>query len=354
MKQKQTIAVVGAGVLGRLISFFLIENDHQVSLFEKNGPLPDSQDSCSLTAAGMLAPFCELEYSDPMITRLGLDSLELWKGLHRFFHEEFDLNTNGSLVITHPQDQKELWKLKEVLEIFPGCYEEVEVEKFEPLIKGFGRGLFFPLESHLDPQGFFSAYNRAFLSRFHKVNFHTEVMGLGPKFVETQKGRCQYDLVIDARGFEAKRDLANFRGVRGELFLLEAPELKFKRYMRLMHPRYPLYIVPKKGGRFIIGATSLECEDLSSMSVHSGLELLSAAFSVNPAFGEARILESRVHLRPAFMDNLPKIYPREGLIRVNGLYRHGYLAAPKLAQLVSEWVKTGKIAKAYRELLQEG
>ena len=73
--------------------------------------------------------------------------------------------------------------------------------------------------------------------------------------------------------------------------------------------------------------------------MRSGLELLSAIYSIHPAFGEGRIIESRVNLRPGFMDNLPKIKSQAGLIRANGLYRHGYLASPKLAQQVADIVK---------------
>ena len=64
-----------------------------------------------------------------------------------------------------------------------------------------------------------------------------------------------------------------------------------------MHPRYKLYIVPKPHGRFIIGATELESEDRSPMSLQSLLELGSALYTLNPAFAEARILELDANLR---------------------------------------------------------
>lgn len=334
---KPTVAVVGAGILGRLISFFLIEDGHKVSLFEKNSPLPGPKDSCSLTAAGMLAPFCELEYSDPLITQMGLESMSIWEKLHKYFNHGFHFEKKGSLVLTHPRDQKELWKLKEVIKkhFKEPVYSQEEVSSIEPFIKGFGKGLYFPLEGLIDPESFFKVYNEKYLNKFENLYFNTEVKEISPHKVDQHL----FDMVIDCRGFGAKSDLSNFRGVRGELFLIEAPEVKLNSFIRLMHPRYPLYVVPKPNGRFIVGATSLECEDLSPISVRSGLELLSAIYSIHPAFGEGRIIESRVNLRPGFMDNLPKIESREGLIRANGLYRHGYLASPKLAQQVAEIVK---------------
>jgi len=349
---KPKIAVIGAGILGRLVSYFLITDGHKVSLFEKNDSLPSSKDSCSLTAAGMLAPFCELEYSDPLITHLGLESLKLWEELHKFFNKKFLLERKGSLVVTHPRDAGELHKLKVVIKrSFTDLpYEERNISELEPFIKGFGKGLFFPHEGLVDPLSFFKAYNESFLNKFEKTYFNCEVIDLSPGMVKTAQGSKKFDLVIDCRGFAAKSDLRDFRGVRGELLLIEAPEVKLERFIRLMHPRYPLYVVPKPHGRFIIGATSLECEDLTPISVRSNLELLSSAYSLHPAFGEGRVLEGRVHLRPAFMDNLPKITIEKGLIRANGLYRHGYLASPKLAQLVWQLVKEKALPKKYQEL----
>src|SRR5262249_11741957 len=109
------------------------------------------------------------------------------------------------------------------------------------------------------------------------------------------------------------------------------PEISFSRPVRLIHPRWPIYIVPRANNRFLIGATSIEAED-SGMSVRSALELLTAAYTVHPAFGEARIVEMGAALRPAFPDNLPRVDVGNARISVNGLYRHGFLLAPALAE----------------------
>jgi glycine oxidase len=84
--------------------------------------------------------------------------------------------------------------------------------------------------------------------------------------------------------------------------------------------------------RYIIGATEIESEDTSPLSVRSSMELLSAVFSVNPNFGEARIVNTETNCRPAFRDNLPRIENEEKLTRINGLYRHGYLLAPAIVE----------------------
>ena len=102
--------------------------------------------------------------------------------------------------------------------------------------------------------------------------------------------------------------------------------------MRLLHPRYPLYIAPKQDDLYVIGATEVEGEDMSPVSVRSALELLSAAFSVHPAFGEARILELNAQCRPTLPDHRPAvIWDGASTLAVNGLYRHGFMIAPEVA-----------------------
>jgi glycine oxidase len=145
----------------------------------------------------------------------------------------------------------------------------------------------------------------------------------------------------------ARPDWQNLRGVRGEVIRLHAPEVSLTRPVRLIHPRYPLYIAPKQGHVFVVGATEIESDDMSPASVRSTLELLSAAYAVHSGFAEARILEIATQCRPALPDNLPSIRRLgERNIQVNGLYRHGFLVAPALLDVVMELVQTGSSALA--------
>jgi len=76
--------------------------------------------------------------------------------------------------------------------------------------------------------------------------------------------------------------------------------------------------------------------------VRSSMELLSAAYAVHPGFGEARILEMNAQARPTLPDNLPRIEsPQPGVLRINGLYRHGYLIAPAVLDAALSWLQTG-------------
>jgi glycine oxidase len=122
------------------------------------------------------------------------------------------------------------------------------------------------------------------------------------------------------------------RGVRGEIFWLHAPGVQLLRPTRLLHPRWRVYIVARPGDLIVVGASEIESEDRSPVSVRTTLGLLSAAHSVIPELAEARIVHSESNLRPALPDNLPMIDTRTGLTRLNGLFRHGWLIAPAIVE----------------------
>ena len=171
----------------------------------------------------------------------------------------------------------------------------------------------------------------------NNVTWHetTHVDVIQPGLVKTKKQTFHFDSVIDCRGLGAKGSIKNLRGVRGELIHIYAPDVRLKHMVRLMHPRYKLYLVPQENHYYILGATQIESEDTSPMSVRSAMELLSALYVIHSGFSEARIVDMRTNCRPACLDNLPYIKCIDNrLIQVNGLFRHGYLLAPVLAQNV--------------------
>jgi glycine oxidase len=166
------------------------------------------------------------------------------------------------------------------------------------------------------------------------------VKGVELRFGEGEAPR-DADLVIDCRGLAAKDDLPNLRGVRGERIVVKSREIALSRPIRLLHPRFPLYVVPWGNGVYLIGATEIESEETGPITLRSALDLLSAAYALDPAFAEAEIVLQGAGARPAFPDNRPRIILRGRYIYVNGLYRHGFLLAPVLAELMADFLDTG-------------
>ncbi len=262
----------------------------------------------------MLAPWCEYENADEPVLRLGQGALEWWGS-------RTQVHRRGTLVVANSRDLPDLRRFSRRTHGFKDV-NQAEITELESDLTGFSKGLFFSDEAHLDPR-------RALLDLYRQLQaegvvFHQKLAPAGLKNA------------IDCRGLHARETLHDLRGVKGEMLVIRCPDVTLSRPVRLLHPRMPLYIVPRGDGVYMLGATMIESEDSSRITARSMLELLSAAYALNPAFGEAEVLEIGVDLRPAFPDNLPRIRCLGHTIYANGLYRHGYLLAPALAQGVAD------------------
>ncbi|KAA0076866.1 FAD-dependent oxidoreductase [Tardiphaga sp. P9-11] len=321
----QSISVIGAGIAGAWQALMLAKAGHAVTLHERSDE--GMRDATSHWAGGMLAPWCEAEVSEPVVSRLGLRALDLWRT------ELPDTPFNGSLVVAHARDRADFERFAKMTSGHTRL-DAAGVAEIEPSLEGrFRDGLFYPGEGHVEP--------RRVLPQLHA---RITTAGGIIKYNSEQQPKDLDGLVIDCRGLAARVDasMPKLRGVKGEIIIVETDEVQLSRPVRLMHPRWPLYVIPRADNRFMLGATSIEGED-TGVSVRSALELLGAAYAVHPAFAEARILEFGSGLRPAFPDNLPRIAIDKNTIAVNGLYRHGFLLAPALAELTLAYVQRGEI-----------
>jgi glycine oxidase len=314
------ITVIGAGVAGLACAVELAERGASVEVLDRGERLGSS--SCSWYAGGMLAPWCELESAEPLVARLGTEGIVWWR-------DRFPGTTqNGSLVIAHGRDAGELARFARRTERFEWLDGE-SIAALEPDLSGrFGQALFFKDEGHLDPRAALASLAR-----------RLGELGVPIRFgVESSPAALTDRRVIDCTGLAARDVLTDLRGVKGEMLLLRLRDISLSRPIRVLHPRLPVYIVPRCDGLFMVGATMIESDEPTRISARSMLELLSAAYALHPAFGEAEIIEIGTGVRPAFTDNLPRIRRRNGILYVNGLYRHGFLLAPSLARMVAEIV----------------
>jgi glycine oxidase len=125
------------------------------------------------------------------------------------------------------------------------------------------------------------------------------------------------------------------------MLLLRSRDVHFSRPVRFLHPRIPLYVVPREDGLLMLGATSIESDYDGPVSMRSAMELLHAAYALHPALAEADVVEFGVGVRPAFPDNVPRLLSKDRVVHFNGLYRHGFLLSPWYAeQLAAQIVES--------------
>ncbi|HEV7445566.1 MAG TPA: glycine oxidase ThiO [Steroidobacteraceae bacterium] len=321
------VKVIGAGVAGLACALELAERGAAVEVLDRGAALGTS--SCSWYAGGMLAPWCELGTAEPLVAKLGGESLAWWQ--RRFSATAL----NGSLVVAHARDAADLVQFGRRTERFEWL-DGGAIAALEPDLGGrFNKALYFREEGHLDPRAALAALAHRLDDLGVPIRFG--VSAAAERLVAPARGaraRC----VIDCTGLAARSVLKDLRGVKGEMLLLRLRDVSLSRPIRVLHPRLPLYIVPRADGLFMVGATMIESDEPTRITARSMLELLSAAYALHPAFGEAEIIEIGTGVRPAFPDNLPRIGWHGGALYVNGLYRHGFLLAPALARRAAQVV----------------
>ncbi len=319
------ITVLGAGVSGLVFAAMAHRTGLEVQVFER-GPKTLTA-ACAWRAGGMLAPWCEAEIAEPVIGRLGRRALEIWPD----YTDTMVLN--GSIVLAPPNDFVSLTRFSQRTQNWSRL-DQQQLQSLEPtLADRFSSGLFYAGEGHLEPRQALTGLVSRLRQDGVSITFDAE---------EHLSANHSSGWTVDCRGLAARDVLTGLRGVKGEMMLLRSADIALNRPVRLIHHRHPVYVVPRRGGVFMVGATTLESDDETGVSVRSAGELLTQVYTLHPAFGEAEILEFNAGLRPAFPDNCPRITVTGNRLYINGLYRHGIMLAPAMAELALNYIRSGE------------
>ncbi len=308
--------VIGSGLIGRLVSWRLLQAGHSVDILSSDDK--QGTDSAGYIASGMIAPATEAIDAEVKVSEIGLLSLKLWPRWLKELPEFVGYQNYGTLVVAHPGDKDDLDRYRRrSIHILNRCAfiqldQQQLAQRENDLAENFDQAMLFEQEACLDNRQLFQGLSRL-------LNEHCDwkkcepIIKLSKLVIKelTQnyfnKSSDNFDAVIDCRGNGAREDLLDLRSVRGEVISVYAPEVSFKHSVRLIHPRYSFYLAPRLNNRYVLGATVVESDDRSPVSVRSALELLSVLYSLHRGFAEARILEMAAHCRPTFTNNMPLI-----------------------------------------------
>jgi glycine oxidase len=345
------IAVVGGGLLGRCLAWRASKAGARVALYDAASS--KGEGSAAWVAAGMIAPTSEAIDAGPEIESMGRRSLALWPQWLAELPVPVFYRDDGSLLLWHREDAGQAVRVQRALASrnAQGRLKHVagaELDELEPALSTrFPRALYIAGEAQVDNRALLQAVAVALKAGGVECHWDTQVL---------EDALPDAGIVVDCRGMGAKRNWPQLRGVRGEIVRLDAPEIELHCMLRLLHPRYPVYIIPRAEGRLVVGATSIESDDHSTVSVRGALELLTSAYSVLPALAEARILEFNTQVRPALPDNAPAIrFDRQrNLLHINGLYRHGFLLTPAITEEVLALLSLGdKTSEVISDAVQD-
>lgn len=375
------IGIAGAGLLGRLLALHLSRAGHQLVVFDPApsalpqfaAEAPALPQAAAFTAAGMLSPIAELDNAEPEVAALGWRSITLWQELVASLPTPRPLlQVAGSLLLAHRGDegtaQRVLQRIaaaqnqhawQRALPEYTGVQKlsAAQLAALEPALAGAAQSWLLGGEGMIDTVATMLAMHAAASGVewhwgsscvtdistsgqislqdgcTHSFDIAIDVRGVGAQSsAPAMRGEDAQNGTPPIRGEDAQNSTPPIRGVRGETIWLHAPAHGLQRPVRLLHPRYRVYIVPRNAETIFIGASEIESQDYSPVSLRSAVELMTAAHSVLPALAEARIIRLDSNCRPATPDNAPLVQWQGQRLAINGLFRHGWLLAPALVE----------------------
>lgn len=349
------VAVIGGGIAGLACAHELAGAGRKVALFE--GAVGRA---AAWAAAGMLSPWAEGDESagadrgssaGPTALEMREASLHLYPGwvaaVQTETGREIEMRRCGSLVVSLQGEIPALERLASVARRAPGFRElTAEQARVEAPLLGASiqDAVLLPEEGYADPRSILPALQEA--CRLRGVALLEEaVMGLiedsgGVRGVVTATGDVPSATVLNAGGSWASPflDREEIRPVRGQVLVLTPPR-GAPRPRRVIQSG-KVYLVPRKDGSIIAGATSEEAGLDPSVTEAATRILLERAASVAPSLAGWALREARAGLRPHRVGG-PLIGPdrrRPGLYHVAGLYRHGILLAPYAAARIRDCI----------------
>ncbi len=355
----QKIAVIGGGVIGLATGWRLAAAGQTVTVFERGA----AGRGASWAAAGMLAAGSEVEPGENVLFALLKRSQDMWPGfadeLRQASGIDPKLRTEGTLSIALTQDElgrlRQTHALQQKLGVNAVWLRREEALEREPYLNPRLAGaLYVPGDHQVENRRVVEALRRAFAAAGGRL-----IEDAGDVGIKTAQGRVAgvtaagvvypADTVIAAAGawtpdIEGLPPIARppVRPVKGQMIALAmdsaAPILSHVLWTQ------KAYLVPRRDGRLLIGATTEERGFDATLTAGGMLSLLESAWRALPGVEELPIVESWVGFRPGSRDDAPILgrTPIEGLILATGHHRNGILLAPITADAISRLAMSGE------------
>lgn len=355
------VAIIGAGVTGLGIAWRIASRGATVTVFDKGV----AGAGASHAAAGMLAACAEAEPGEEALVALGRDSQARWPGfaaeLHAATGVDVELRQEGTLVVAlTADDQAHLahhLAFQKTLGLPLEWISAAEARRREPhLATKLAGAVWSPQDHQVENRKLVVALRRAAEAAGVIIREHAEVKEVASTgsrvtgVVMADGARIEADAVVLAAG-------AWSRGIEGVPKDLRPPvrPVKGQLVALRMDPAAPLinhvlwapdvYLVPRRDGRLVIGATVEEKGFDTTMTAGGVLTLLDAAWRALPAIEELPIDEMWVGHRPGSRDDAPILGPGpvDGLVYATGHHRNGILLAPVTADAIARLVLDGVV-----------
>ena len=346
--------VIGGGIIGCTLARALAAAGVRVAVVERGTPGGEA----SGAAAGMLSPSAEAEKESPLFP-LCRASLQRYAGLAVELQAETGVDpqyrTEGTILLfANEQERTERMASIEWQRSLGIPIEELssaELNKREAALSRQLGAFYFPEDHQIDNRLLMHALVQS--CRLRGVEF---ILGKAALEVERnshritgvalENGRIAAGRVVNTAGAWAAQlrvpgvAQVPIRPVKGHMLALQGPPNLLRHVVR----SHSVYLVPRSGGRILVGSTMEEAGFDKTPRAAPLTGLLSAAQQVCPKLEQSAVAEFWAGLRPASSDGLPLLGPTEleGYWVALRHFRNGILLAPITAEILSTWLLTGR------------
>lgn len=357
LPSRSEAVVIGGGVVGLSVAYELARRGREVLVLDRD----DVPGVATRAAAGMLAPTSEADLTDRALVALELDSLGRYPGfvagIAGLTGQSCGYRTEGTLWVALNRDQdgdlERLFSMQRAKGLAARRLTVEEALAREPHLSGrIVSALLAEGDHQVDPRALVRALVTALTALEGHVAVGSRVTRIEPAAgqVEAVSGvvgeiafRVQAEAVVLAGGVWSEDILGpvpelGLRPVKGQLVRLAGPEL-----VRHVVRSPDVYLVPRRGGEMLVGAT-MEEQGLDALPTAGAvLDLLREAWRLVPGVYDLAVTELSVGFRPAVRDHLPVIgqTATRGLYVATGHFRNGVLLAPATAHYLAEWIVNG-------------
>ena len=335
--------IIGGGVIGLSIARRLAAQGLSIALFDKSAPGTEA----SHAAGGMLCPRLEFEKGSPL-SEMGEISLQLYPDYIRELEEEtglcVDLRLDG--VIT-PLGREEEPGSSDSEDALPRLVDGDALRELEPGISPeISRALYYEDEGSIDNRALTAALATACENLGVRIYPDCEVLEIlvqeeAARGVRTREGDFSSAIVVNSAGAWAGRiagkvEPLDISPVKGQMLMLDCKgfEEKLPRHTIYSHQTY---LVPRRDGRVIVGAT-VEDKGFDKSVEPAAIEALHLnAAAMFPFLRDLHPSESWAGLRPMRKQEVPYIGALSpgGYFAAVGHYRNGILLAPLTQELMA-------------------
>ena len=363
----KTVIVIGAGIIGLSISFYLKKNNFNVTVIEKGKAGMEA----SYASAGMLAAQSEFDYYEGL-----MDFCIKSRNMHKSFCKDIESASGLSaeyqqsgmirpaVAEEHEAHFKEnyRWQKKHGFEI--EFLSGDELRKIEPnLSKKIISGLYTKNDGQVNNRRLMEALIVANKKIKNKIIEnceakeylikHNKITGVKTKNNEAFNA----DIVINAAGSWSSLISSglipnfNVKPILGQMVSLQANKKMIDSVIFASILGKGGYIVPRKNNEIILGSTMEDAGFEKNITENGISSILKNCFDILPELKKLKIKEKWSGLRPLAPDNLPIIGKTgiENLIIATAHYRNGVLLAPITAKAVTELVVNDKVIPEIRD-----